>query len=866
MTGCNCPPDNCTCCVGNRVLTPADTENRPGLPALRYRVGTHGSFLSSMLAGIGVSPPLEKLTTRDPNDFTVALADAWASVLDVLTFYQERIANEGYLRTAVERGSVLDLAAEIGYRAGPGIAASVRLAFFLETAPGAPVSTTIPRGTKVQSLPGPGETPQTFETAEEITAHQVWNAVQARQTEPFLIEAGSTECYLAGISTRLKPGDYLLVLWSKQEKGPIADRPDYCDFRRLLTVQPDSLGRFTHVTWEKGPGSGEWNPPYAVIEVHALRTRAQLFGATAPDWTGMPTDVRTEYNKRHPATPIRHLPFIEYEWPSMSLKRVGTYGTATNPDKTLFLDAIYSQIIPGRWIVLARPALPSGASSAKIQHLVELYHVVETAEDSRTDFGYSAKTTCLKLEGSNFDEFDHYLRQTIVYCESESLPLADKPIKDFVKSRTETLNDLYDGTKPGLPAIKDGMPVMVSETRQGELFPFQQEIAWIKSHGTKDGLTTLEFTEDLRNTYSREGVRFNFNLAPATHGESRSEVLGSGDASRPNQSFVLKQRPLTYLSSATSEGRSSTLTVYINDVAWREVNSLYAQPPEARVFVSRIADNGEVALQAGDGIEGARLPTGIENLRAIYRTGTGLGGLVKAGQLSLLMTRPLGVKSVTNPEAPTGAEDPEPISEARQNAPLTAFTFGRIVSALDFERYTRAFPGISKARADQLWDGENRMVFLTVALDGDAPFDPNSPAITNLKTSLRSYGDPFFPFDANVCDKRQFRGSARIQIEEGRVFEIVHQACLAALAAAFSFEAGVLARSLSAAAVVAVLQSVPGVVGVDLETFRFDPAEGAITLSQRLDARPARWEGDHIEPAEMLLLAADGFEIVEMKP
>jgi hypothetical protein len=52
--------------------------------------------------------PLLNLTTRDPSDPAMALLDAWATVADVLAFYQERIANEGYLRTATERRSILE--------------------------------------------------------------------------------------------------------------------------------------------------------------------------------------------------------------------------------------------------------------------------------------------------------------------------------------------------------------------------------------------------------------------------------------------------------------------------------------------------------------------------------------------------------------------------------------------------------------------------------------------------------------------------------------------------------------------------------------------------------------------------------------
>ena len=95
----------CGCCEGTEVLTPMTTANRPGLPAFSYRVGTHATFLVTMKARLSSAlfPELADLKTRDPSDPAIALLDAWALVADVLTFYQERIANEGYLLTATER-------------------------------------------------------------------------------------------------------------------------------------------------------------------------------------------------------------------------------------------------------------------------------------------------------------------------------------------------------------------------------------------------------------------------------------------------------------------------------------------------------------------------------------------------------------------------------------------------------------------------------------------------------------------------------------------------------------------------------------------------------------------------------------------
>ena len=127
----------CGCCAGSDLATPRSLVNPPGRAALDYRIGTQAAFLETMRARLREQPALAALTTRSSADASIALLDAWACVLDVLTFYQERIANEGFLRTAGERQSLVELARAIGYQAAPGVAASTHLVFTLEDAPGA---------------------------------------------------------------------------------------------------------------------------------------------------------------------------------------------------------------------------------------------------------------------------------------------------------------------------------------------------------------------------------------------------------------------------------------------------------------------------------------------------------------------------------------------------------------------------------------------------------------------------------------------------------------------------------------------------------------------------------------------------------
>ena len=206
--------NDCECCEGTGVNLPLEIYNRPGLDAIRYRIGTHASFKQYMISRLTSSdfPQLQYLKTREDDDFTIALLDAWAMSLDVLTFYQERIANESFLRTATEQRSVYYLANLIGYKPRPGVAASAYVAFEMETAEGAPLKTDIAIGTKIQSIPGPGEKPQLFETVEAIAARPEWNVLRPRLTKPQTVEVDMEQALLNGVAYSFKNGDTIIIV------------------------------------------------------------------------------------------------------------------------------------------------------------------------------------------------------------------------------------------------------------------------------------------------------------------------------------------------------------------------------------------------------------------------------------------------------------------------------------------------------------------------------------------------------------------------------------------------------------------------------------------------------------------------------
>jgi hypothetical protein len=255
----------CGCCTGIEVAVPASEVNRPGLAALSYRVGTYATFFETMVArltgfsltvpspagdGTQTVMPLAGLSTRDPSDPSLALLDAWAVVADVLTFYQERIANEGYLPTARERRSVLELVRLISYRLRPGVAASVKLAFTAASG----FRGAIPAGTRAQSIPQAGQNPQFFETSVALDASDAWNALAPRLTRPQLITPAALDqngiplvtgadvidaVYFNGVATNLKPADALFFIFGPDARPAAEPRLQFLRLVADIDAQAD---------------------------------------------------------------------------------------------------------------------------------------------------------------------------------------------------------------------------------------------------------------------------------------------------------------------------------------------------------------------------------------------------------------------------------------------------------------------------------------------------------------------------------------------------------------------------------------------------------------------------------------------------
>jgi predicted phage baseplate assembly protein len=1082
--------ETCGCCDGIGRVTPEPTTNRPGLGALRYRVGTHATFLESMIAALtlGRDRGLDTLTARAPDDPSLALLDAWATIADVLTFYQERIANEGYLRTATERRSILELGRLVGYELRPGVAASVYLAYTLETG----YEVEIPAGARAQSLPGPGELPPSFETSAPLPARAEWNALEPRKTRPLVItqpgprpriariEDAATVpvLYLAGTSANLKANDRILLAFGPVDAHPRvvassepqpaanrtkvtlldeptnplpteANRGDGTNLRSVVEalkkepeadqvrpLTPAHLNRRVQNSFADKTDAGaslvaKSDPLLAdtfyralenarltqaleLTSVDALRVKAPLFGHNAPLKTVLNAQGGVERTEEWPletvvttlrvqlspivggdftrvaavanSAPVLHASIrrgvvaaqAEQALPSdtstmrvdgveLTLERTNTGITivivpatdnqfrmsgrteyrfssgASDSDRSnlgtirvvgtdetgaqggrniavgetgrfsvgrrrvtvefpgdsvtlveetpvapsaadltkdglvIALDATYDQIIRGSRVLIERLR----ADGSKMPPVVT--RVTDSTTLTKTQFGMTAKVTQLTLEHSWLDAdwlagHQHSLsahRNTTLYAHSDPQQLIDEPITDPVGDGRIELQGLYHGLESGRWLIVSGERADIPETDGVQarelvmLAKVEQDVERVEIDGDLVPLegsktrSTIVLANSLAYTYKRDTVKIYGNVVKATHGETRVEILGSGDGSKTFQEFTLKQPPLTYVAAVNPTGAESTLEVRVNEVKWHHVRALFDAGPDERCYTTRTNDAGQTTVVFGDGVHGARLPTGAQNVTAVYRNGIGKSGNARKDQISLLVTRPLGVKEVINPLAASGGGEPESRDDARGNVPLALLALDRLVSVPDYEAFTRAFAGIGKASATRLSDGRAEHVHLTIAGADDIPIDSSSDLYRHLVLALRELGDPQLPVIVESRTLLFLIISATVTLMPDYHWQDVERRLRAALLDAFSFRRRQLGQDVVLSEVISVMHAVAGVASVDVDVLdavsgttpnELKDAVAATRPKPRVVAELARARK---QPAQIIVLTPD---------
>lgn len=1024
----------------NAQATPAPlpTANAPGLPALAYRVGTRPAFLAAMVQGLSSAghPALAGLRTRELSDPSMAMLDAWAMATDVLTFYQERLCNEGYLRTAAWERSVRELAALVGWRPRPGVAATAYLAYTIDPNTS---EVLIPAGSRANSVPGPGESMQAFEISADLPARAAWNQLRPRmsraQDAAAVLARGLC---LAGTATGLKPNDALVLDLGLGTVQAV----------RVKSVMPVPDAGMTRVELT------DWTGGDLALAVHreavaaAKAAMAEVAGTVTAHRVGAVLEMLSEKLGAVPAAEFARtvgtdaLAVLGTElaaarekgWtrlvPSLERARAALAAVATGPGAAArlagkgeqssiealvdgllrpasvppaisqkmersfaatftgagnvypqLLAGIYSQLAPTLYAALAasrisnsttlsvtalRRRSPLFGHNAQVQgffkggeyhppadskelelagdespfvayldgaidglqpgqHVVMEHGFPLDSDDptkteafgallttaklvrtgSRKAYGLSGPATTLVVaddwwKPNNPDTMAN-LRASAAYVQEEALELVQEPITDNVQNAELELDGLYDGLTAGRWVIVTGERTdLGTDGVQGAELLMLAAVAHTgrSDDGTilpgEERHTFLTFAQPLAYSYRRDTVGVYGNVAHASHGETRQEVLGAGSAAAALQQFSLKALPLTFLAAPTPAGAASTLVVRVNGVQWPEVPGLAYLADGQRGYFTSTSDSGATTVTFGSPPHGQRLPSGGDNVQAAYRSGIGAPGNVTPGQISQLATRPLGVTDVTNPLRTSGGADPEPRELIRANAPRSVTALDRLVSVQDYADFAATFAGIGKASSALLYAGGSALLQVTIAGLDDVPIEPSSDLFHNLRSALTLFGEAQLRIQLVQREALALVLSASVLVQADYDWTLVEPAVRAALLESFGFAAMALGEDLASSAVIATMAAVPGVAYVDLDvltTLGRDeltsglsrlggglpggnanpgaPASRGGALPRRIAVQPGRVDGGVALPAQLAYLqpaVPDSLILNEVQP
>jgi len=193
---------------------------------------------AALLRDIANHPELDGWQADAPDDLGVMLLESWAYVLDVLSFYDARLAERAYLQTAHDERTLAEIASLIGFVPRPALSAEVKVA--LKARGNDPVA--IPALTAFRSEAFGDEPPQVFETQNDATIWPQRNRWQVAPIRDATLQDGVLRFRAAEGPTR---GSVIII-----SEG---DAPIFAGRVRRTTSRPARDGeRYQRVEFKEG--------------------------------------------------------------------------------------------------------------------------------------------------------------------------------------------------------------------------------------------------------------------------------------------------------------------------------------------------------------------------------------------------------------------------------------------------------------------------------------------------------------------------------------------------------------------------------------------------------------------------------------
>jgi hypothetical protein len=721
----------------NNCLTPQvfprTINNRPGLPRIAFRIGTYADFRQALFGELDRTPLLLPWSHRQPDDPGIALLEGVAIIGDILTFYTELYANEAWLRTATWPESVTALVRLLGYRPAPGIGGESAAAFEFKGASAVTVPAGFGFNARITGMPQPVD----FETSGALVASPQLNrfSLYAPWIKP-AIDTGTSvlavaTSVLAAAGVTIKAKDRLALV----DPATVND-PNSVNWQIAVVSSVSTLVDQTVITLT---GSWQGSVPYGrVLMAYKLGRSFHAFGYNAPTnqisikgttATTTKVDTSIDVSAILGAFPLERkvddlspgatmlvnleitFPTPIYEealsFPVLTLSKLGQIVEAQIPTFEFLLPATISRAFLGSDKV------------GPISGSVTMVEFSSTAYDGMAD---RRTAQCLEVIGSGFQvEGQRFLNpggigvdHLLYYGDGATYQqLNGRTLQFVILNPDDSVARLEQTTATIDPSFQPGDVAV--EFRTLYMNPALQQFSWSDFPLSAPTVTVFG------------------NVVAITQGKTQPQAtLGNGDARQVNQTFLIPKGPLTWLGDeALTPPRKPELQVLVNNIEWNEVDSLFGAGPADTSYIIRLDDSGNSWIQFGDGINGARLPSGVGNVLITNRTGVGANGDRTPGTNPSPASQAQNLTAIRFYETVTGGAAPESSDSARQAAPGRVQSLGRLVSLSDFEYEALALPGVEKAQAT--WDLSNGvpLLVLTVLLA-----NPSQAATDKVQTSM----------------------------------------------------------------------------------------------------------------------------------
>jgi hypothetical protein len=723
---------NCPC---DQIIFPPPLVIPAGLASLPRQIATFPEFRAAMLAAIPGETALNDWRARGSGDFGVMLLEMWSYVCDCISFYDEVIANECYVRTSSLRPSIRKLVGLLGYVPRPAIAARVELAILADGRQ--PIA--LPAGTAFRSGGFPGGSPQVFELDADSRAHPFLNRTAFARSRPATLERGPP--YSSHRSTFLL--DPRTARLKADQLAFIEDLGNAANNRARIVQRVDDVTASDHATYRQAtlastvpiPGS----TPVANVRVSVPSQTGTVFQHPFSVW---PSGLIS----------FSGISFVVFA----SLQRQIQLGDTLVLDKSgdvrwfrvidlgerfanLPSDGPTTITDPSNHVTTVRPPA--------LQVQVTLVRLDADFNDPSRREGATSWT----------DDDAAYVKVHFGFRKAGDVVVAaDLTLRPGDPMRLLSPFELpQDGKFPSRFLLEDNDTVGAGISATIDL-----------------AAGTLKPSKPLAEPLAAPVTVYG-NIVTASRGETVGhEVLGNGDGSAANQAFQLKKSPLTYLPAP--DGAQSTLRVYVNGLQWTEVPSFFGVAADARAYIVRQNDDGDSFVVFGDGIRGSRLVTGAGNVVARYRYGAGKL-TPSAGSIHQMAKAVKGVISVRNPVAAAGGDDAEPASGLGTYAPRSALLLGRAISIPDMEVAAAGVGGVRTVRSEWRWNAVRQRPVVHVWYIGDAAI------IGDVTKKLRGLSDGVTPIAVDEAIPVPSTLSLAIETDPRRIVDDVLNAVRSAL-------------------------------------------------------------------------------------